>query len=132
MDEIKEKALKKAKEEQEKNIVVVDDYMDFAQNIAEYLSRPGKSKCVAFVHPQSVLKHLASNNVDILVTGYEMPVMNGIELAKEVLEKYPNIRIIIMSGHDTNFLNQVIQKAEICGKVEVMCKSNTKYFDALI
>ena len=42
---------------------------------------------------------------DIILTDYEMPHMNGQDLAQEIRQKWPNIHIILMSGKqlDNNF-----------------------------
>jgi CheY-like chemotaxis protein len=42
---------------------------------------------------------------DIVLTDYEMPYMNGRDLAQEIRQKWPNIHIILMSGGqlDKNF-----------------------------
>jgi len=142
MDEIREKAKKEAlerrkvDEEQQKskvkNIVIVDDNVQFAETLLEFMKNDDKAEIVAFASPIAVKKHLATNQVDILVTDYEMPNMTGCELAKEVLEKYPNTSIIIMSGHDISYINEVCKKYGIEGKVKTVCKSNIDYFSELI
>ena len=35
---------------------------------------------------------------DIVLTDYDMPYMNGLDLAQEIRQKWPNIHIILMSG----------------------------------
>ena len=35
---------------------------------------------------------------DIVLTDYKMPFMNGLELAEEIRQKWPNTHIILMSG----------------------------------
>lgn len=37
---------------------------------------------------------------DILITDICMPIMDGIELSRLVLEKYPQIKVVVLSGHD--------------------------------
>ncbi|WP_454192831.1 response regulator [Paenibacillus sp. Marseille-Q7038] len=37
---------------------------------------------------------------DILITDIKMPFMNGLELASVVRQRFPDIKIIILSGHD--------------------------------
>lgn len=43
---------------------------------------------------------MQENTVDILLTDISMPGMSGLELAKEVTELYPLIKIIFISGYD--------------------------------
>ncbi|MBM7573033.1 response regulator [Aquibacillus albus] len=45
------------------------------------------------------LNIMESNKIDILITDIKMPFMDGIELTKYVKECYPNIKVIIISGH---------------------------------
>lgn len=42
---------------------------------------------------------LQHHPVDVVVLDYEMPVMNGEAVAREVRRLYPNLPIILMSGH---------------------------------
>ncbi len=37
---------------------------------------------------------------DVIMTDINMPYMNGLQLAKEIKESYPNMKIIIFSGYD--------------------------------
>ena len=37
---------------------------------------------------------------DILVTDYEMPGMNGVELARIITDKSPGIHVLIVTGHN--------------------------------
>lgn len=53
-------------------------------------------------------QHQSTHPFNIVVTDYEMPVMNGAELAKAVRHTWPNIRIVLMSGVDVNYLQTQI------------------------
>jgi len=49
---------------------------------------------------------------DIVLTDYEMPYMNGRDLAQEIRQKWPNIHIILMSGQhlDKSFQEKTISE----------------------
>jgi two-component system, response regulator YesN len=52
---------------------------------------------------------LAENRIDILITDIKMPEMDGIQLTKHVKEFYPEIKVIIISGHaDFDFARKSI------------------------
>ena len=47
----------------------------------------------------AALEELSREPVDILLTDYSMPVMNGIQLLITIAERWPRIHRIIVSGH---------------------------------
>lgn len=49
---------------------------------------------------EEAMNIIDSNLPDIILTDICMPFMNGIELSKNIKAKYPNIKILIISGHD--------------------------------
>ena len=56
---------------------------------------------------------------DLVITDYDMPQMNGIELASEMLAKHPGSKIVLVSGMGTK---DVIQRAKEVGVSEVLIK----------
>ena len=100
-----------------KKIIIVDDYKDFADMVREYVELRVNAECLAFYDSEQTLEYINNEkDVDILVTDYQMPKMNGFELAKQVLEKSPTIKIIIWSGHDQITLEEVNEKYNINAK----------------
>ena len=50
------------------------------------------------------------NEVDIIVTDVRMSHMDGITLAKNVLESYPGVKIIFISGYaDVGYLRDALK-----------------------
>ena len=43
---------------------------------------------------------LATHHVDILFSDVKMPYMNGLELARQARETYPDMEIVIFSGYN--------------------------------
>lgn len=77
----------------------------------EYLVRQGIVSLVDFAAFDMQLTSQAENGreawkiiqeepVDILLTGINMPIMNGIELARLVHESYPQTHIVFLTGYD--------------------------------
>lgn len=46
------------------------------------------------------LEFLKSNKADIIITDIYMPILNGVELIKEVKDKYGDIQILVISNYD--------------------------------
>ncbi|GKX32259.1 DNA-binding response regulator [Vallitalea longa] len=51
---------------------------------------------------------------DIIVTDIKMPIMDGIDLSKEITKKYSDIKIIILSGYNEFEYAQQILKTNAC------------------
>jgi CheY-like chemotaxis protein len=45
------------------------------------------------------LEHLKLQPFDLVLTDYDMPGMNGLELARIVRQTLPNTRVVLMSAH---------------------------------
>lgn len=64
---------------------------------------------------QEVLDKLPSLEVDVLLMDIQMPVMDGYSAAKIVAEKYPEIKIIILSMHNERVYIERMYSAGISG-----------------
>lgn len=60
----------------------------------------GFSVVGAFLNGLDVLEFLENHDVDIVFTDIRMPFMDGIELMHKIKEKYPYIKLVIISGYD--------------------------------
>lgn len=61
------------------------------------------------------LEQLDSFSPDILLTDVRMPRMNGIELSHEVLRRFPDCKIVFMSGYtDVIYLKSAIELNAVC------------------
>ncbi len=49
---------------------------------------------------EEALREIKANVPDIILTDVVMPVVDGIELTKQVYEKYPMIKVVLLSGHE--------------------------------
>ncbi|MFN3422742.1 MAG: response regulator, partial [Armatimonadota bacterium] len=64
-------------------------------------------------HGEEAWEILQGETVNLVVTDLSMPVMNGIELAKRVREKFPNLPIVLMTGWGDFIPHQEIQELGI-------------------
>ena len=59
---------------------------------------------ITFMKPaengEEVLLRMQEEVPDILITDINMPFVNGVELVKEVKEKYPQVVVFVVSGYD--------------------------------
>jgi len=52
----------------------------------------------AFADAESALTEIVRNPCRLLVTDYDMPTMTGMELARRVHEKYPDVKVLVLTG----------------------------------
>lgn len=105
-------------------ILLVDDEREEREGIAFLIRKYGYPMEVAqAVNGKKALEDLQREPVDILFTDVKMPLMNGLELAKEVSMRWPQIRIIIFSAYgefdyakqalEANAVNYLLKPIEI-------------------
>ena len=109
-----------------KKIVVVDDNEMFLETLKDLIEIQKDFKCVTFSNPENALRYvLDEKEIHAVVSDYEMPQMSGLILAKRIIEVLPVTKVIVMSGHDINYLREHALKAGIDeNKILLLCKCN--------
>ena len=82
-------------------IYIVDDNQDLLEFISYLLEDIGY-KVHSFTHPEDALAQLEASNSqpEILITDYNLPVMNGYELHQSISALAPELKTIVISGRD--------------------------------
>jgi two-component system, NarL family, nitrate/nitrite response regulator NarL len=101
------------------NIAIVDDHQIVIDGITSLLDGQQNINIVATqTSAIEMLKILENEMVDLLLTDIMMPGMDGQELAKNVKERFPQIKILALSmsgqGHT---VNQMITDSDIAGYI---------------
>ena len=81
--------------------IIVDDEMPALRYVHALIDKHSTAFQVEalFSGAKKALEYLAEHPVDLLITDISMHGMNGIELATQARELWPNIHIIIISGY---------------------------------
>lgn len=81
-----------------RNILIVDDSESIRKLVQFNLSRANYSVLVAN-NGQDALNYFSGETIDLLITDLHMPVMNGLELIKEVrkIDQYKHIPILFLT-----------------------------------
>jgi len=91
-------------------ILIVDD----EQNILNSLKRRffgSKVRVLTACGAAEALKIMSENSVDLILSDYKMPDVNGIQLLTQIKEKYPNTFRAILSGYvETDAITHAIGK----------------------
>ena len=82
-------------------ILVVDDEKQLSELAKEILTANGYKVIIAN-NGQQALDIIEKESVDLVVTDVIMPNMDGYELASQIVSKYPDIKIQVVSGYEDN------------------------------
>ena len=90
-------------------ILYVEDEELAREEVADFLEFEVKAVVVA-ENGKDGLEKFKNNNIDIVVTDINMPVMNGLEMAKEIKKLSPKTPIIVTSAYsDSDFIIKAIE-----------------------
>ena len=81
-----------------KAILFVDDHEVLARLSCEILEMQGY-RAVSAYNGHDALEKFEKERFDLLVTDFRMDGMNGLELARKVHGKYPDVPVIIVTGY---------------------------------
>jgi two-component system NtrC family sensor kinase len=79
-------------------VLLVEDNADVATVAADYLDQL-KCKVVHASSSEEALKLLADRRFDLVLSDIVMPGTSGLELARQIKERHPDIPIILASGY---------------------------------
>lgn len=98
-------------------IAIVDDHQIVIDGLRSLLKGYNQYEIVIESnHPESILPQLRKQSIDILLTDVMMPVLTGVELAKQVKKEFPAIKIIALSMNgEGSLVNQMIEESDISG-----------------
>ena len=83
------------------NILLVDDHQILSDGLSSILSSEPHLRIIAKVSSGSyALAHLKAEKVDLMITDYSMPDMNGGELVREAKKIAPALKVIVLTMHD--------------------------------
>jgi two-component system chemotaxis response regulator CheY len=84
-------------------ILVVDDSITIRRIISNALKTVGFPETVEAVNGKDALEKLASNKIDFIITDWNMPEMNGLDLIKEIRANpvYSSMPILMITTRGT-------------------------------
>jgi DNA-binding NtrC family response regulator len=87
--------------ERDIKVLIVDDEMDFANTLAQRL-KMRNLKVGAAYDGEEALTRLKEDEPDVVVLDLRMPGMHGMEVLQEIRKGYPDIQVIVLTGHGTD------------------------------
>ena len=83
------------------DVMIVDDHAMFSQGLANAVNDSGIAHVSrVFSTLESCRQTLAERRPDVLLLDITLPDGNSISLCEHIIQNYPKIKIIIVTGHD--------------------------------
>lgn len=99
-------------------ILLVDDHTILLDGVKSLLTQEDDLQIVGQAgSAEAALEFLKKQDVDLIITDYSMPGMDGLSLLNTVKRIAPNTKIILLSMHDEVHLVKEILKAGVNGYV---------------
>ena len=80
-------------------ILLVEDDRELLQSLRVHLKGSGYKIKFAATGAEALKIAASAGELDLLVTDVLLPDLNGIELAKKLLQRQPNLKVAFMSGY---------------------------------
>lgn len=80
-------------------IVIVDDETMVTKTLSMLLGLEGFSDVATFNNPKEALEYLENNDVDLIMSDFIMPRMNGIEFLEQAKKIQKDVSTILLTGY---------------------------------
>ena len=99
-------------------ILIADDHPFVRNGVRNILgAHAGYEVCGEAENGAVAVQKVQELNPDVLVLDITMPVMNGIDAARQILEQRPDLPIVILSMHESGTQLEAARKLGIKGYV---------------
>jgi len=90
--------------------LLVDDHLMFLDGLELLLKRTGTYEVVGKLNdPLHVTDFLATTPADIILADIQMPGVNGIDLLKRIMSRFPASKVVMISMHDgDDFIQEIM------------------------
>ncbi len=107
-------------------VVLVDDHPIVRDGLRQMIERDEKLHiCAEASSAEEALQQVAASQPDLVTIDVFLDGINGIELTKILADKYPGIRILVLSMHDENLYAERALRAGAMGYVMKQAPSRT-------
>lgn len=79
-------------------VLMVDDEVDFLETLLKRLKKRGL-EVFGVKNGQEALRTLHEKPFDVVILDVKMPGMGGIEVLRHIKEQFPDIEVIMLTGH---------------------------------
>ncbi len=102
-------------------ILIIDDQDEFRGMLRQMLERD-EHKVVEAVNGLEGIKSYVSKASDVVITDITMPHKDGLETIHDLCARFPDVKIIAISGGGQRFPSYALSKAEEAGAKHTLTK----------
>jgi len=102
-------------------ILVIDDDINIREMLKECLERAEYEVLVAS-DGKAALKLHSANPVDLIITDIVMPEKDGLEIIMEFRRRFPEVKVIAISGGGKIGANEYLNIAKVLGVTKTFSK----------
>ena len=101
-----------------RNVLFVDDDQEMLQALKEGLEKYQETFTAVLAEDGSdAINRLKQNTISLVVTDLKMPNIDGFSLLAHIMEKYPDIPVIIITGYSTSEMKRLAQEGGAVGYI---------------
>lgn len=92
-------------------VLLVDDFPVVREGLKHFLTIPGLVVCGEASNGKEALELVAALKPDLVLLDLSMPEMNGIEATRQIRQRFPKTRIVMISLHDPTHMAALAKEA---------------------
>lgn len=101
----------------QKKILLIDDQPEILELLSEIIEILGH-EVFAITTGKKLDDVFKQQDIDVIISDYQMPDMTGYDIAKIVKEKYPKVKVYIVSGYHNVLSIEKMEKYGVCGLLD--------------
>ena len=82
------------------NIIIIDDETEILSMLEKHLTREGGYRVTTYTNPLNAISSLPQET-DLILLDIMMPQMDGLDALPKLLEKKPDVKILMMTAYST-------------------------------
>jgi DNA-binding response OmpR family regulator len=101
-----------------KKVLIVDDDQDMLLSLEEGLSEYDETFSIITAEDGlGAVEELKNNTISLVVTDLKMPKMDGFSLLSHIMEHYPEIPVVIITGYSTSEMERLAREGGAIGYI---------------